>query len=289
MTPRALPPIQTFDTHQFEVPERGAAYLIGTGSVALVETGTPRAVPRLLDTLDGLDVAFVFVTHVHLDHSGGAGAIAARHPEATVVAHPRAIRHLADPQRLVAGVRAASPDLFPLYGEPTPIPERRLYPTGDGERFTLEGDAVIEAIHAPGHAPHHVCFFERSSATLFTGDAAGNHGIPVDVPLTVPPEFDRDAAVATLRRLRALRPTSLAYTHFGCADDDPETRLADYERKLVDWFARIEQLRRARDADEVVRAILADPAYERLAPSDRSSIEMCVRGALLTLENDAAS
>jgi len=289
MTHPPGPPVRTLDAHQYGLPGRGAAYLVGTGPVALVETGTPRAAPYLLDALDGLDVAYVFVTHVHLDHAGGAGAIAARHPEATVVAHPRAIRHLADPRRLVAGVRDASPDLFPLYGEPTPIPEERLHPVEDGERFSLGGAAVIEAIHAAGHAPHHVCFFERSSGILFTGDAAGNHGIPVDVPLTVPPRFNLDASIATLRRLRALRPTSLAYTHFGCTNDNPDARLAGYERELVDWFARIERLRWKRGPDEVARAILADPAYERLASSDRSSIEMCVRGALLPLEADDVS
>jgi glyoxylase-like metal-dependent hydrolase (beta-lactamase superfamily II) len=285
--PGTVPPIRTVDTHQFDLPRRGAAYVVGIGRTGLVETGTPRAAPFLLDALADEDLAFIFVTHVHLDHAGAAGALAARYPNAAVVAHPRAIRHLADPRRLVDAVREASPELFPLYGDPTPIPGAQLRAADDGERFDLGGGVVIEAIHAPGHAPHHVCFIERSSRTLFAGDAAGNHGIAVDVPLTVPPRFDLDGALSTLDRLRRLRPSSIAYTHFGRTEEDPDALLVAYRRSVIDWFDRIRRLRGEQGADGVVAAVLADPKYGELEPPDRFSIEMCVRGALLTLEATA--
>jgi glyoxylase-like metal-dependent hydrolase (beta-lactamase superfamily II) len=119
--------------------------------------------------------------------------------------------------------------------------------------------------------------------TLFTGDAVGNHDIPVDVPLTVPPRFDFDAASATLKRLRALRPNALAFTHFGVTTDHPQEVIDRYERELASWFDRVRDLRRGRSPDDVVSEILVAPKYATLASPDRFSIEMCVRGALLSL------
>lgn len=267
------------------MPERGAAYLVGSGPFALIETGTPKSAPILAAALKGLDLAFVFVTHVHLDHAGGAGAIAKTHPDATIVAHPRAVRHLEDPRRLVEGVRAASPELFALYGEPIPIPSEQLHAAADGERFPL-GDRTIETLHTPGHAPHHICCFDTGQRVLFTGDAAGNADIPVDVPLTVPPRFDVDHSITTLRRLRDLRPLALAYTHFGFAEGDADARLVAYEDQIRAWFDRIRSLRTEHVPEEVTRIVLSDPKYARLEATDRNSIEMCVRGALLTLENE---
>ena len=283
MSPHAAPSIHCVDTNQFGLARRGAAYLIVGASVGLVETGTPRAAPLLIDSLQDLDLAYVFVTHVHLDHAGSAGALAVAHPDTTIVAHPRSAKHLVDPRRLIEGVRQASPDLFPLYGEPTPVPEGQMQAAEDGQLIDLGRGVLVEVVHAPGHAPHHACFFEHASRTLFTGDAVGNHDIPVDVPLTVPPRFDFDAASATLKRLRALRPKALAFTHFGLTTDHPQEIIDRYERALASWFDRMRDLRRGRSSDDVVNEILAAPKYATLAPPDRFSIEMCVRGALFSL------
>jgi glyoxylase-like metal-dependent hydrolase (beta-lactamase superfamily II) len=279
---RAARPVRCVDTLQFGVPHRGAAYVLSSETTAaVIETGTPRAATILLDELRDVDLVCIFVTHLHLDHAGSAGALARAHPEATVVAHPRAQKHLADPSRLVAGVREASPDLFPLYGEPIPVPDAQLHAAADGERFDLGRGFTVEALHAPGHAPHHVCFHERRTGTLFCGDALGNHGIPVDVPLTVPPGFDRSAHRETLSRLRSLTPRRLAFAHYGFSNGDPLKHIDGYNEKIDAWFARIAAL--SRSAEDPVRAVLADPRYARLHPTDRSSIEMCVRGVLLTL------
>ena len=282
-TPPALP-IRTVDTRQHDLPRRCAAYLVGEQPLALIETGTSRSASILLEATENRNLAYIFVTHVHLDHAGGAGLLAARHPEATVVAHPRAIRHLADPRRLTEGVREASPDLYPLYGEPVPIPQAQLHAAADGETFDLGGGGAVQAIHAPGHAPHHACFFEPAGRVLFTGDAVGNHGIPADVPLTVPPRFDADAAQTTLRRLRRLRPAVLAFTHFGLATEPPDLLLNQYESSIEKWFERIRRLRTSHAPDGIVDAVLDEPRYEKLQRPDRLLIEMCVRGALMTLE-----
>lgn len=288
MTARTIDQIHCIDTNQYGLAKRGAAYVIEAARVCLVETGTPKALPQLKAALEQREPAYVFVTHVHLDHAGAAGGLAAAFPSSTIVAHPRAIRHLADPSRLVEGVRAASPDLFPLYGEPVPIPEDRLYPAADGERFVLGGEMIVEALHTPGHAPHHLCFFERSTRTLFTGDAVGNHRVPVDVPLTVPPRFDPSAALETLDRLSELGAERLAFTHFGLADDPPARLLAGYADEIRAWFERIRALASKRSPEEVVAEILADSRYSGIEQADRFSIEMCVRGALLSIGPDPA-
>jgi len=209
--------LELVDVEQFGVPGRGAAYLVQGEGLALIETGTARSAAilraalrgRLRAALRGRDLRFIFVTHIHLDHAGGAGYIAADHPEATVVvASPRAIPHLIDPTRLIRGVREASRELFPLYGEPGPIPEERLHPASNSEVFDLGGGIAIEAVNSPGHAPHHVSFFERSHRYLFTGDALGNYALPVDLPLTVPPRFDLEKGLATLTRFARVSPPS---------------------------------------------------------------------------------
>jgi len=276
----ALASVRVLDVRQFGMARRGAAYLIGSGPYALVEAGTPNAADVLIEAADGIDLAFIFVSHIHLDHAGAAGALARAHPEATVVVHPRAARHLADPSRLVEGVRAASPDLFEQYGTPLPIHPSQLHEVGDGESFTV-GELTIEAIHTPGHAPHHVCYFASHIGLLFTGDAAGNHALPVDVPLTVPPRFDIETSIVTLQRLRSLKPQALAYTHFGIAADDPDGRLRAYEEAIRAWF---ERLLNFRNEEEAAQAIVSEPRFRNLDPRDKHSIEMCIRGGFRTLE-----
>lgn len=274
--------IQTIDTLQFGRPSEGAAYLIRGETTALIETGTAREAPNLCKRLHGKRIDTIFVTHVHLDHAGGAGFLAADHPEATVVAHPRAVRHLVDPSRLVEGVRAASREMFHLYGIPQPIPENRIHAAADGEIFPFGSGLEIEAVHAPGHAPHHICFFERKHQVLFAGDAVGHHNVPVMLPLTVPPRFDRSAGFETLARLKALAPSHVAFTHFGMAEGG--RRLIErYEGALAAWLERIEGLASQGDEDFVTRSILSDPQHAEWSDVDRQVASMCIRGALATI------
>jgi len=276
--------LELIDVEQFGVPGRGAAYLVRGEGLALIETGTARSAPILRRELHGRELRFIFVTHVHLDHAGGAGYIASDHPEATVVASPRALPHLIDPTRLIEGVRKASPELFPLYGKPIPIPEERLHPASDSELFDL-GKIEIEAVESPGHAPHHISFFERSHRYLFTGDALGNYGLPTDLPLTVPPRFDIEKGLSTIERFKTLRPKRLAFTHFGLSEGDPLRIIAAHEKRLSSWLERIGKERSAGlDEKEIVERILAEPEYRDLSPIDRASVAICVRGAIATIE-----
>jgi len=179
----------------------------------------------------------------------------------------------------------ASLDLFDLYGEPLPIPEARLLVARNGDRFDLGRGIVLEAIESPGHAPHHLCFFERSERILFCGDAVGNHGTSVDTPLTVPPRFDLETGLETLRRLKALEPRHLAFTHFGLATPAVPI-LEDYEARLVAWFDRLREMLARMPPDSVVADVLAEPQYAGMTSVDRMAVEMCVRGGLLSLIAD---
>jgi len=276
------PWLETIDAHQFGQLRTGAVYLVRGARTALIESGTSAAAPRLALRLRGTDLKYVFVTHVHLDHAGGAGILASEHPEATVVVHRRGVRHLIDSRRLIDGARGASPDLFDLYGEPHPIPKDRLLVSEDGDQFELGDGIVLETVETSGHAPHHLCFFERSKRILFCGDAVGNHGIPVNTPLTVPPRFDLEAGLATLRRLKALEPRLLAFTHFGLAGPAAPI-LEDYEARLIAWLDRLRRMSKRESPDEIVESVLADPRYAGMNPVDRMAVEMCIRGGLLSI------
>jgi glyoxylase-like metal-dependent hydrolase (beta-lactamase superfamily II) len=273
------------DVLQFGEPHAGAAYLLSGRSTALIETGTARSAPVLVEVLRGLRLDWIFLTHVHLDHAGGAGILAALHPEAQVVVHPAGRRHLIDPTRLVNGVRAASPALFPEYGLPLAVPEERVRGCADGERFDLGSGLLLEAIYTPGHAPHHVCYFENSQRRLFAGDAVGHYGVAVDLPLTVPPRFDRAAALASLDRLLRLQACEIAFTHFGVATDAGD-RVREYARRLEDWLEEVSERSVSETRDEIVERILALPRYAALSPIGRHLVAMCVDGALASLKSE---
>jgi glyoxylase-like metal-dependent hydrolase (beta-lactamase superfamily II) len=275
--------LSVIDVAQFGEPNAGCAYLLSATKTALIDTGTAASAPRLLEALRGLRLDYVFITHIHLDHAGAAGHLALAHPEALFVVHPRGLPYLVDPTRLVAGVRAASPTLAPLYGEPLPVDGDRVVACADGESFPLGPDIALVAIETPGHAPHHVCFFEPTNGILFAGDAVGHHGAPVDLPLTVPPRFDSAASRASLVRLLKLHPQTLAFTHYGLANDAPALLMA-YPRRVDEWLACVDALRARLGPEEVPDAVLSEPRYALLSPVGREVVRLCVRGALLTLE-----
>jgi glyoxylase-like metal-dependent hydrolase (beta-lactamase superfamily II) len=289
------PSLNLVDTWQFGRPKLGGVYLFSGEEAALVEAGTSLAAPRILAALGELGISrekvrWIFVTHVHLDHAGGAGALVRALPHAQVVVHRRGARHLADPSRLVASVRQAVGERFPLYGEAIPIPQDRLYVPEDGEVFSL-GSHRLRVVDAPGHAPHHLCFFEETKGLLFTGDAAGLYLNGKLVPATVPPSFDLELSLATLEHLSSLAPKALCYTHFGPRPG--AAGLREYAELLPRW---LELVRKAwesggRDEEATVKALLERLAQEDWPVDDpllREDIAMSARGALLYLRRQEA-
>jgi glyoxylase-like metal-dependent hydrolase (beta-lactamase superfamily II) len=217
------------DTRMAGYPGITAGYLIRGSRPCLVETGTAPSAPVVRAALAALgvgaaDLATVVVTHIHLDHAGGAGDIAAAYPGAEVVVHVRGARHLADPSRLLAGARAVyGPAFDTLFGTLAPVPADRIVPLDDVGTIDLGDGRRLESHHSPGHAKHHIGLIDSLSGDLYVGDAAGVY-LPDtgDLrPATPPPDFDLDAALASLRRFSSLRPSRLLFSHYGPVSDVP--------------------------------------------------------------------
>jgi glyoxylase-like metal-dependent hydrolase (beta-lactamase superfamily II) len=266
--------IRGIDTLMFGREKATSAYLVEATEPALVETGPTTSVPAVLDGLAALgvgahDLAQIIVTHIHLDHAGGAGALAPHFPDATVWVHERGAPHLADPTKLVASAaRIYGEDgLRDLFGPVEPITRDRLRSLTDGSVVSL-GNRRIEAVYTPGHASHHVCLVDEQTQSIFVGDALGVFLPDVRVlrPATPPPEFDVELAVASVGLVAERRPSRLLFSHFGPADDVTELcRLAT--SRIEGWAAIVEQaLTETDDVAEVVR-ILKERTAEEMRPA----------------------
>jgi len=240
-----------------------AGYLIRGSRPCLVETGTALSVPVVRMALASLavgpeDLATVVVTHIHLDHAGGVGDIAAIYPAAEVVVHRKGARHLADPSRLMAGARRAYGDaLDVLFGVLAPVPASRITALDDVGTVDLGDGRRLESHYSPGHAKHHVGLIDSLSGDLYVGDAAGVYIAETgDLrPATPPPDFDQELALASLRKFSALRPTRLLFSHYGPVDD-VDTILARSAEEILVW---VEGARAARagglDLDHAVAMV----------------------------------
>jgi glyoxylase-like metal-dependent hydrolase (beta-lactamase superfamily II) len=221
--------------------------LVDHGRAAFIDTGPGPAAPRLLAALDEVGLApeqvdYLFLTHVHLDHAGGAGQMMRALPNARAVLHPRGAPHLIDPAKLIAGTIAVygEANYAHLYGELLPIPAERVLLVEDGLRLKL-GQRTFEFIDAPGHARHHHCPIDLDYRDVYAGD---NFGIcyrdfdtaagPFMLPTTTPVHFEPDALHRTIDRLLAYRPRRIVQTHFG--------PVSDLERLARDLHAEIDVL-----------------------------------------------
>jgi glyoxylase-like metal-dependent hydrolase (beta-lactamase superfamily II) len=249
-----------------------AGYLIRGDRPCLVETGTAPSAPVVRDALAALgigpaDLATVVVTHIHLDHAGGAGDIAAMFPAAQIVVHQRGARHLADPSRLMAGARMVyGTALERLFGVLAPVPAERIVALDDTGTVDLGGGRRLDSHYSPGHAKHHVGLLDSATGDLYVGDAAGVYMPDTgDIrPATPPPDFDLAAALASVRRFAALRPARLLFSHYGPVDQVSET----LDRSAEEINVWVEETRRARtaglDLDHAV-AMVRDRTLDRYA------------------------
>jgi glyoxylase-like metal-dependent hydrolase (beta-lactamase superfamily II) len=249
-----------------------AGYLIRGDRPCLVETGTAPSAPVVRDALAALgigpaDLATVVVTHIHLDHAGGAGDIAAMFPAAQIVVHQRGARHLADPSRLMAGARMVyGAALERLFGVLAPVPAERIVALDDTGTVDLGGGRRLDSHYSPGHAKHHVGLLDSATGDLYVGDAAGVYMPETgDVrPATPPPDFDQGAALASVLRFAALRPARLLFSHYGPVDQVSET----LDRSAEEINVWVEETRRARaaglDLDHAV-AMVRDRTMARYA------------------------
>ena len=271
-----------------------AGYLIRGEKPCLVETGAARSAGEVVAALARLgvgpdDLATIVVTHIHLDHAGGVGDLAATFPRAEVVVHEAGARHLADPSKLMASAaRVFGNVLEEMFGVLRPTDAGRIRVLTDGATVDLGGGRRLDSFDSPGHARHHVGLLDSLTGDLYTGDAAGVWTPETgDLrPATPPPEFDLDAALASLERMRERRPTRLLFSHFGPVSDVGTT----LDRSVEELRLWVELVREARsdglDLDHAV-ARVRERTAERYALRSVPEVEHKIE-VLSSTEADVA-
>ena len=219
--------IYTVDALYYE-PELASIHLIRSNNrIVIVDTGTQYSVPQVKSALQqlGLDyqhVDYIILTHIHLDHAGGAGALMNLCENATLVVHPRGAKHMADPSKLVTGASAVYGDqeFVKLYGDITPIDSDRMVQPCDGEIIDFAGRSLT-FIDTPGHASHHHCIVDEQTNSIFTGDTLGvgytalrNDKQSFIAPTTTPVQFNPDALHASIDKVMTYQPDTLYLTHY---------------------------------------------------------------------------
>ena len=255
----------------FHREHMAACYMVEAESeVAFIEVGTNSSTPRLMKVLENRgwqpeDVSYVIVTHVHLDHAGGAGSLMQLLPNATFLVHPYGARHMIDPAKLEAGARGVYGDeLFDrTYGKLIPIEEHRVRIMEDGDEITF-GNRQLRFMDSPGHARHHFCVFDSLTNGWFTGDTFGLSYREFDtqngaflLPTTTPIQFDPEPLKASVRKLVAVEPEFMYLTHYGRVGD--VQRLAKVMIAGVDTFVRIaEQYKDDDSRTQKIEAAMSD-------------------------------
>lgn len=242
--------------------------------------------------LEPSDVEWLMLTHIHLDHAGGAGRLISLCPNAQLLVHPRGVRHMSDPARLEQGVRAVyGDDVYDeQYGALMPVEPGRIVAAEEGLAVDLDGRTLV-VMDTPGHARHHVCFLDEKSCSMFTGDTMGVaypelrvKGHPFLFPPTSPVDFDPDAWHVSVEML-GISPVDKFYlTHFGSVSNSD--KLIDTMHRRIDDFARLALETPAEQLDFRLNAYLLNAVREHgctLPEEDIQSllaldIDLCAQG-----------
>jgi glyoxylase-like metal-dependent hydrolase (beta-lactamase superfamily II) len=224
-----------------------AGYLLAAPRPALIECGPALSIDNVIAGLRSLgmdpdDLAYLVLTHIHLDHAGGAGDVAAAFPNATVVVSEVGARHMHDPSRLNASAAKVYGPLYDtVYGDSTPIPAERLLGVADGDTVDLGGGRTLELIYTPGHAKHHIGVHDSDTGAIFSGDSVGVKlpGMTVLRPATPPADFHLEAALSSIERYRRREPARIYLAHYGPVDP-PDVALAEADERLRMWAATAE-------------------------------------------------
>lgn len=263
--------IYAVDAHYLR-PKLAAVHVIDeNGHVALVDTGTNDSVPFVTRALEEIGVAadqvdYILLTHIHLDHAGGAGLMMRTFPNARLVVHPRGVRHMIDPSRLIEGATAVygAAEMQRLYGDVLPIDARRIIEATHDLRVDL-GGRQLHILDTPGHARHHVCIRDERTGHIFTGDTVGLSYPEFDAggrqfvfPGTTPVQFSPGEMHASIDLLLSFKPGAFYLTHFGQVTGVAE--VARDVHRLIDAYVDI--ARRHQDAGSVRHARICDGLAE---------------------------
>src|SRR5438445_2121846 len=258
--------ISAIDTGFFRPQFDASHIIIERGRAAFIDCGTNYSIPRLLDALKqkglGVDaVDWLILTHVHLDHAGGAGLLMQQLPQAKLVVHPRGARHMINPSQLVAGATAVygAEEIERSYGTLVPVPAQRVIEAPDGHVIDLAGRALL-CLDTPGHARHHISIYDAASRAFFTGDTFGLSYREFDtskgafiLPTSTPVQFEPDALKASIARMLEREPQQMFLTHY--------SRVTDVARLARDLYVQIDAMvaiARAHASDADRHARIAD-------------------------------
>ena len=263
-----------------------AGILVEAPRPALIETGPQTCAETVAAALRqrGLapdDLAYVAVSHIHLDHAGAVGDLMPQFPRATLLVHEKGARHMTDPSRLIeSAARVYGPLLDSLYGRMKAVDTVRVRVPEDGESVDLGNGYALEFFNAPGHAKHHLGILERASGTLFAGDAAGVRLPEAGFlrPATPPADFDLEQAVSSLHRFAERQPRHLVLAHFGEVADAAAI-LAEAEDVMRRWVHEAEQAYR----EEPTVDHIADRLLDTVANEAPNSLDAKTREKVETL------
>ncbi len=244
--------IYLIDGYDLGVKERTGTYVIAEEELTLIDTGASPSVPYIKEGLRELgytldQVKYIIVTHVHLDHAGGAGLLLQDCPNAKVVVHPKGARHLVDPSRLIAGARMVYGEQFdPLFDPIVPIPEQLIIEKTEGGQLEIGPTCTLEFWDTPGHAKHHFGIYDPLSKGMFAGDTVGiryqqliPEGIDLFLPSTSPNQFEPAAMQLAIDRFQAANFDAIFYGHFGMTTE-PKKALRQASEWLVEFVEEAE-------------------------------------------------
>lgn len=254
---KLLENLYIIDGHDLGLTNRTGSYVIVADELTIVETSASPSVPYILGGLQELgfkpsQVKNIIVTHIHLDHAGGAGLLLQSCPNATVYVHPAGQRHLIDPIRLIAGAKAVYGDRFDELFDPiVPIPENRIRSMEHEEKLHIGPHHILTFYHSPGHANHHISILDESNKVLFTGDTAGvyypdleNTGVTLYLPSTSPNQFHPDKMRKSLIMYKELKPHYICFGHYGITE-----KVEEVFKEVDSWLDRfVEQGKKAYEA-----------------------------------------
>jgi len=248
-----------------------ASYVLkGKKTTAIIETGPTCSIPNLLSGLKEIPVKnenidYVMVSHIHIDHAGGAGTLMQHLPNAKLVAHPRGAPHIINPEKLWEQSKLILGEVALAYEKIEPVAENRIITPSDGTNFDLGGSVQVKVLETLGHASHHLAYFDKDSHGIFQGDAAGIYfpQLGVTIP-TAPAPFNFEMTLASLDKLAQLQPKRLYYTHFGPVENGVE-RIKRYEAQLQLWASVVSEAVKRGDTIESIHKLILekDPQMNR--------------------------
>ncbi|MEH7350987.1 MBL fold metallo-hydrolase [Gottfriedia acidiceleris] len=220
------------DLYDLSFQERTGSYIILDEDITFIETSASPSHEYLLKGLKELQISFdkiknVIVTHIHLDHSGGAGLLMEKCPNATLFVHPKGARHLEDPTKLIASAKQVYGDDFDrLFNPILPIDPTKIYQVADGEQLVIGKNRKLTFLHTPGHANHHISIFDSSSKFMYTGDTLGIYYPQLQkeigtfiLPSTSPNQFSYEATLSSSKKIQEYNPNAICFGHYGLTRD----------------------------------------------------------------------